>query len=68
MPLYRIHLDSKEKVVADAVYETPADLAHAGHRDGFVTATVTTGEPQTAFLAPTRVAIPFQHIEMIELL
>jgi hypothetical protein len=68
MPLYRFHLDSQAKVVADAVQETPSELAKAGHRDGFIAATITRAEPKGEVAAPTRVAIPFQHIELIELL
>ena len=62
MPLYRLHLDSQAKVVADAVQETPGELAKGGHRDGFIAATITTGEPEDEFVAPTRVAKPFQQI------
>jgi hypothetical protein len=66
MPIYRFHLDSQVKIVADSNQENPAQLAQAGQRDGFISATITTGEPKSEFLAPTQVAIPFQHIELIE--
>ncbi len=68
MPLYRFHLDSQAKIVADTTHETPAKLAEAGHRDGFISGTITAGEPKSDFVGPTSIAIPFQHIELIEML
>lgn len=46
MPMYRYHLDSQVKVVADSIQENPATLAEAGQRDGFISATITTGGTQ----------------------
>lgn len=68
MPLYRFHLVSQAKVIADAEQESPAKLAQDGHHASFISATVTAGDATDDFTAPTRVAIPFQHIELIEML